>query len=232
MDEKKRLRIFKWVKVFICFVICMVCSLFFPDSFFGMVVGMIAFITGIVIACKKVKTKEEKIPQFTLKMKKKYNPIYTLENIPLRNSGLPPVISNFTYFDFLLCNDKIVILCDPYEIIIEKDDLKDIHYEHYNKRGVTRVSNGSLVGGMVGESMFGTPGAIVGAAPKVKTSPGETGMNMIIKYKSKDNVLKTLFFQYVACGDFSCKGADIIPFCREVYKTFNGEEIQNGQIIL
>ena len=175
----------------------------------------------------------KKKSDFLVGMIEKYNPIHTAEHIILRNKGLPPVISKYTYFDFLLCKDKIVILCDPYEIVIMKEDLNDIHYEFFDKGRVTNVSNGSLVGSMVGESMFGTPGAIMGATPRIQSSKGESGINMIIRYRSKDNIIKTLFFQYVSGSggfkDFSHVG----NLCKEAYKELlSVNDIQGGQIIL
>ena len=175
----------------------------------------------------------KKKSKFLIEMQEKYSPIYSIEQILLKNRGLPAIINNYTYFDFLLCKDKIVILCDPYEIVIMKEDLKDMYTEDFRGGNVIKASNGSLVGSMVGESMFGTPGAIAGAVPRIQTSAGDSGTNMIIRYRSKDNVIKSLFFQHVSGIGHVKDEANMILFCRETYKELlGGEELQNGQIIL
>ena len=233
MTEKQKLKRNKVIKFVVVFIIWFISGLQMsksPDNTFWNFLFLVSGIMGFVILFKKVRTKEEKLPKFTLQMQEKYKPIGGFRHVYLRQRGLPSIIKEVTFFDFFLCEDKIVIISEPYEIVIPKEDLKDIRYEYIPGGRVQHLSNGSLAGSMVGESMFGTPGAISGAMPRVSTSVVSSDTNMYIRYRSKDNVIKELYFNSKgSVKDY--KG--IVNFCKETYKRFlAGEELQNGQITL
>ena len=133
ITEKQKLKRNKVIKFIVVFIIWFISGMQIsksPDSTFWNFLFLVSGIMGFVILFKKVRTKEEKLPKFTLQMQEKYKPIGGARHLLLKQRGLPPIIKEFTFFDFFLCEDKIVITSEPYEIVIPKEDLKDIKYKN------------------------------------------------------------------------------------------------------
>ena len=191
----------------ICIAICFILSYQYEVGRYGLATVITGFyIVGSVILLKnsKKKIKSKSTSAFTSVKQKQYNPIGGVLNVYLKQQGLPAGIEKEGFFDFFLCRDKIVILSEPYEIIMNKDNLKDIYFQS-----------------VIGErEIF-----------ESTTDNGEAyNYNLIIKYIDKDNFIR----EYIFTGNDNSKDYNgTRNFCKEVRKEFFGEEeLNNNQIIL
>lgn len=179
------------------------------------------YIVGTVILLKKEKNISVQTPLFTSVKQKEYNPIGGMRHFYLHQQGLPTGIDKEGIFDFFLCKDKIVILCEPYEIVINKEELKDIYYQNFKGERVLRTSKLKYSKNIISEYFYGVIYYIRMILPKFDEYMEKSDYKMIIKYTSKEGVLKEI--------SFNCKGNlkysyGIRKFCEEVGKALLGEE--------
>lgn len=126
----------------------------------------------------------------------KYDPIFYFSCFSKQN-GLP--IEDQCLLGIALCNDKIIIIDETNEFIIKKEKIKSIKYSA--EQSVEKKLESSIVKGIIGESILGVPGAIIGSQPKEKIISKKTEACLEIKYISSNDKEESVEFIYNTVGD-------------------------------
>lgn len=187
MDQLKSLKRKKWVKVSICFIIYLASGTIMINGYQNIILNIImivSFITGIVIALKKVRTEEEKQQRLndrTLKEKDSINK--KMNNLKKCEMKLAKHIKGLPVASGVLCNlyykdECIEIDCSGNVFRLELKFITDI-----NMKVKRDIVSGSAGGALLGYDLLGGAGALaLGSDKEVKTK------YLVITYNTNNQI--------------------------------------------
>lgn len=94
--------------------------------------------------------------------------------------------------------DKLIIVGSDKEYTLNIDKIVSVNFEI--EVDAKKYSKSSLIGGIVGAAAFGTVGAVIGSAPKVKEDRAVTNC-VVIGYTLSDGDTGYLIFQNIYPND-------------------------------
>lgn len=149
---------------------------------------MLTFCMTMVIITGKAKNQGKEKRVLIENKIKSATPIFSLLSY-FEQEGLPIVTQSV--LGIILCKDKIMIVDELHDFVINKEQIKEIKY--FAEKEVEKELKTSTAKGLAGAAVLGTAGAVIGSQPKQKTVSNVTISDLYIKYvnsKGQDDVIK------------------------------------------